>query len=187
MLQEFSPLNIRWMTATDISIGEDEELLSLAHASGCLVLFIGFESLRGENLRQIDDGQWKYRYLSKYGEYIQKIQSHGIRVQGGFIIGFDEDDNSTFDAITDFVTTNHLYDVKISVLTPFPGTRLRGRLQKEGRIIPTDWDNYTGYDVNYIPKKITKDELEKGVVEIYQKVTDNEYTLKNMALFQEDS
>jgi radical SAM superfamily enzyme YgiQ (UPF0313 family) len=184
LLQEFGPLNMRWVTGTDISIGEDEELLSLAYESGCRVLFIGFESLNGANLRDIDAQQWKHKYLDKYPEYIQKIQSHGIGVQGSFIVGFDEDDISTFDAITDFVMTNHLYGVQIAVLTPLPRTRLRDRLQKEGRIAATDWDNYTGLDVNYVPKKMTKDELERGVVEIYQKVANKEYFLRNMEYFK---
>ena len=84
LLEQLTSLQIRWLSQTDISIAEHDDLLSLAYQSGCILLFIGFESLRGENLRQIDDRQWKYRYLSKYAEYIEKIQSHGIRVQGGF-------------------------------------------------------------------------------------------------------
>jgi len=184
LLEQLVPLNVRWVTGTDISIGEDEGLLALAYESGCRVVFVGFESLSGVNLRMIDAQQWKHKQLPKYPEYIEKIQSHGIGVQGSFIVGFDEDDASTFNAITDFVRTTHLYDVKISVLTPYPRTRLRERLQKEGRIAATDWDNYTSLDVNYVPKKMTKDELERGVVETYQKVTDKEHLLKNMEYFK---
>jgi len=185
LLEQLGPLNIRWMAQTDISIAENEDLLSLAYNTGCVFLFIGFESLNIANLRHIDEQQWKHKYLHKYSEYIQKIQSHGIGVQGAFIVGFDEDDASTFDAITEFATTNHLYGIQIAVVTPYPGTRLRERLRKEGRITPTDWDNYTCFDVNYVPKKMTKDEIERGMVQIYQKVTDKEFFIKNMEYFKE--
>ena len=137
------------------------------------------------NLRRIDDQRWKHNYLQKYSEYIQKIQSHGIGVQGAFIVGFDEDDASTFATLTDFVTTNHLYGIQITVVTPLPGTRLRDRLQAEGRIPPTDWDNYTCFDVNFVPKKMTKDDLERGVVQVYQKVTDKETVLETMKYFRD--
>jgi radical SAM superfamily enzyme YgiQ (UPF0313 family) len=145
---------------------------------------IGLESLNSANLRHVDEQQWKHKHLHKYSEYIQKIQSHGIGVQGAFIVGFDEDDTSTFATLTDFITANHLYGIEVSVVTPLPGTRLRDRLEKEGRIAATDWDNYTGWDVNYVPNKMTKDELEKGVVQVYQKVTDKEFFVKNMEYFK---
>jgi radical SAM superfamily enzyme YgiQ (UPF0313 family) len=184
LLEQLAPLNIRWSTQTDISIAEDDELLSLTYKSGCRALFIGFESLNGANLRNIDDRQWKHKHLHTYSEYIQKIQSHGIGVIGAFIVGFDEDDASTFATLTDFITTNHLWGIQVAIVTPFPGTRLRDRLQAEGRIAPSDWDNYTMFDVNFVPKKMTKDELERGVVQIYQKVTDKETGLETMKYFK---
>jgi len=184
LLRQLASLDIRWIALTDISIAEDDDLLSLAYQSGCFSLLIGFESLRGENLRHIDDRQWKHRYLSKYSEYIQKIQAHGIGVHGAFIVGFDEDDASTLDTIADFAIENYLYAIGVTVLTPLPGTRLRERLEKEGRIAERSWENYTCYDVNFVPNKMTKDELEKGVVQIYEKVTARDVFLRNMEYFK---
>ena len=122
--------------------------------------------------------------MSKYAEYIEKIHSHGIRVQGGFIVGFDEDDVSTFDTIADFAITNHLASVQFAVLTPFPGTRLRERLQQEDRIVATDWADYTGWDATFVLKKMSKDELERGLVQIYQRVTAKDVFLRNMEYFK---
>ena len=184
LLEELVPLKIRWMAQTDISIAEDEELLSLAYKSGCAFLFIGFESLNSANLKNIDKEKWKYGYFDKYPDYIKKIQSHGIGVQGAFIVGFDEDDNSVFDRIADFIIGNNMYGAQITILTPLPGTKLRDLLEKEGRITGNSWGNYTGFDVNYVPKKLTKDDLERGVVQIYQRITAKENFLKNMEHFK---
>jgi radical SAM superfamily enzyme YgiQ (UPF0313 family) len=113
LLQQLAGLNIVWGAITDISIAEDDDLLSLARRSGCRTLFIGFESLKGGNLWHIE--KWKHSYLNKYSEYIRRIQSHGIGVHGAFIVGFDEDDASTFDTIVEFVLENNLYGADISL------------------------------------------------------------------------
>jgi radical SAM superfamily enzyme YgiQ (UPF0313 family) len=184
LLERLAPLKIRWMAQTDVSIAEHDDLLESAYRSGCVFLFIGFESLSAANLRSIDKDQWKYSRLERYPEYIRKIQSFGIGVQGAFIVGFDGDDGAVFDTITDFILGNNLYGAQISVLTPFPGTKLRERLEHEGRITCSHWQNYSGFDVNYIPEQITKEELERGVVRIYQRITERDFFLKNMEHFK---
>ena len=77
-----------------------------------------------------------------------------------------------------------MYGAQISVLTPFPGTKLRDTFEKEGRVTGNNWGNYTGFDVNYIPRKFSRDDLEKGVVQIYQKITRKEIFIKNMEYFK---
>jgi len=185
LLEKLIPLKIRWMAQTDVSIAEHDDLLDLAYRSGCIFLFIGFESLNAGSLRKVDKDEWKYKRLEKYPEYIRKIQSFGIGVQGAFIVGFDEDDSSVFNGVSDFIVENKLYGAQITILTPLPGTTVRLALEKEGRITGNDWRSYTGFDVNFTPRKMTKDELERGVVRIYQKITEKEVFLKNMEHFKD--
>lgn len=169
-LEEIKGLNIRWNAQTDISIAEHDELLRAMKESGCFCLFIGFESLSEANMQTIDRYGWKFRNLSMYPEYIKKIQSYGIGVHGAFIIGLPHDDKSIFKGISDFIIENHLYDAQITISTPLPGTRLREQLVKEGRVLPTKWEDYTFIDVNYVHNKLTKDELENGLIEIYRRI-----------------
>ena len=57
-----------------------------------------------------------------------------------------------------------LYEVQITVLTPFPGTPLYDRLLSEGRILkPERWDLCTLFDVNYVPRRMTAEELRQGM------------------------
>ena len=57
-----------------------------------------------------------------------------------------------------------LYDVQITVLTPFPGTPLYDRLLRAGRILePERWELCTLFDVNYVPKNMTPEELREGL------------------------
>ena len=167
-LERIVDVKIRWIGQSDISIAKNESLLRLIKKSGCVALFIGFESIIEENLKGLDSSDWKMRQLSNYGDYIRSIQNNGIGIIGTFIVGFDNDDDTIFEKLTDFITGNRLAGAQIAALTPFPGTRMRDELQHEGRILDTSWGNYTFYDVNIRPKNMSPEELEKGILEVFK-------------------
>jgi hypothetical protein len=74
-----------------------------------------------------------------------------------------------FDEIREFVARSRLLEVQITVLTPFPGTRLYDRLAAEGRLLyPGAWDRCTLFDVNFCPKGMTVDELEDGLMRLWR-------------------
>ncbi|PIP68074.1 MAG: B12-binding domain-containing radical SAM protein [Candidatus Omnitrophica bacterium CG_4_9_14_0_2_um_filter_42_8] len=185
LLKELKNLNIRWVTQSDISIANDDKLLKLLKDSGCMFLFVGLESLDYDNLAGINARGWKSRQLRLYEDSIARIQSHGIGVMGAFIVGFDGDNKSVFDKIADFTIKNHLYGLQVTIMTPLPGTRLRNRLEKEGRLLSNEWDNYTFFDVNYVPKKITRDELQKGLLSVYSRVYNRDVHLEKARYFKE--
>ncbi|MGE5339926.1 MAG: B12-binding domain-containing radical SAM protein [Candidatus Omnitrophota bacterium] len=168
LLQELIPLKLSWIAQSDISIGEDEQLLKLLFASGCRAIYTGFESLSEENLNYLDPLNWKLSQLHKYAYLIKKIQSHGIGIHGSFIVGFDKDNEHTFRHIIDFIIDNELLNRTVSILTPYPGSRLRKRLQNEQRLLDVEWSQYNGCHVTFIPKSMTVQELEKGFVKIWR-------------------
>lgn len=185
LLDRIAPLRIRWAASTDVSIGYDEEFLEKLRRSGCTVLLIGFESINEENLKGLNRNDWKRRRVKDYPKLIQRIQSHGIGIMGAFIVGFDNDKESVFDDLANFILDNNLYASQIAVLTPLPGTRLRERLSSEKRLLESTWDKYTFLDVNYVPKYLTADELEAGVLDIYRKVYSKEARLSVVKHFKQ--
>lgn len=162
LVEELVSLKIQWFASTDVTIAEDEGLLRRMYDSGCLFLFIGFESVSEAGLDAIDRHNWKLKQLWNYPQAIERIQANGIVVLGSFIVGLDSDDLSVFDTLERFIRDNHVYRFHISVLTPYPGTRLRARLAQEGRLLDTPWANYTMWDVNFRPKRMRPEELEAG-------------------------
>ncbi len=95
---------------------------------------------------------------------VRRIQVHGISVNGCFILGLDNQTPAIFEQVLEFAMKAPLYDVQITVLTPFPGTPLFARLLREGRILaPGRWDLCTLFDVNFVPKSMTIDELRRGI------------------------
>lgn len=179
------PLNVRWMCTADVSIAEDEELLKLLYRSGCGMVYIGFESISEKSLDSVDRSNWKAKQVKDYPKAIHKIQSYGIGVWGSFVVGFDNDEGSIFQDMEEFIVANNLYAVYVGILTPFPGTRLRERLKREGRLLDTDWSHYTLADVNYVPRRMTCEELEEGHYRLFKNVLAPEVRRKKRTYFRE--
>jgi radical SAM superfamily enzyme YgiQ (UPF0313 family) len=178
-LKALIPLKVKWFTETDISIAEDEELLRLMYQSGCYQLLIGLESTSKESLDGIDTHNWKLKQRDKYLESINRIQSNGITVNGCFVVGLDGDTPDIFTDIRDFIETSKLLEAQVTVLTPYPGTPLYKRLKQEGRLIEEQyWDRCTMFDLNFKPKNMTSEDLEKGLLWIFEEIYNEKEYLK---------
>lgn len=171
LLKLFANYKMRWFTETDISIAYDDELLELLAKSNCSQVLIGFESINSDSIKSLDEG-WKFKHFDNYTKAIDKIQSYGISVNGCFILGFDSDTKETFIETEKFIKESKLSDVQITLLTPFPNTDLYNQLEKEGRLLPTNWDKCTLFDVMFVPKNFTVGALENE----FQKLMTNIYT-----------
>ncbi|MHA1381614.1 MAG: B12-binding domain-containing radical SAM protein [Candidatus Helarchaeota archaeon] len=179
LLEALIPLRIKYFTESDVSIAEDEKLLNLMERSGCITVFIGFESLIPENLASLQRNKLKLKRLKMYSEACRKIQSHGIQILGAFIVGFDHDNRDVFNQLIDFSLENNILG-QYHILTPFPGTRIRSKLIKDGRLPVNDkrWDLYSCFDLVFNPKNMTKKELEEGLLRVYQGVYSKNAHLK---------
>lgn len=156
--------DIRYFTETDVSVADDEDLLALLQDSGCAQVLIGFESsartaLEGLELRS----DWKARQVDRYAAAIERIQSRGVSVNGCFVLGLDGSGPEVFDEVRAFVRSSGLHDVQITIQTAFPGTPLYARLAREGRLLePLAWERCTLFDVNFLPARMSVEELWSG-------------------------
>ena len=164
LLPELARRRIRWFTETDISIGEDDTILDLLAESGCAEVLIGLESPVPDGLSGVETrSNWKLKHVDRYREALRNIQEHGIRVNGCFVLGLDGHGPDIFDRVREFVREADLFDVQITVLTPFPGTPLYARLRDENRLThPGAWERCTLFDVNFQPSGMSVSELEIG-------------------------
>ena len=98
-------------------------------------------------------------------------------MNGCFVIGLDGHTPEIFDQVFDFVRDSGLYEVQITILTPFPGTPLYDRLEREHRILePGAWDRCTLFDVNYQPANLTVAELADGFRDLAVRLYSDEFT-----------
>jgi len=186
LLPEVTKRGIRWFTETDISVGEDEVLLDLLRESGCAEVLIGLESPVADGLDRVElRSNWKLKRLPSYQARLRTIQDHGIRVNGCFVLGLDGHGPDIFDRVREFVWDADLFDVQLTVQTPFPGTPLHARLQAEGRLIADgDWRRCTLFDVNYQPSGMSAAELREGLIRLGQDVYSEEWTRRRRDRFK---
>jgi len=165
LCRAIEPLGIKWFTETDVSVADDPELLEWMARAGCRQVLIGLETPESGELAKIElGGRFKQRRHPSYAAAIERIQAHGITVNGCFILGLDGQGPEAFDAVLDFVEKTSLYEVQVTYMTAFPGTPLYRRLEREGRIIePRRWDLCTLFDVNFQPRGMSVDELRQGM------------------------
>jgi radical SAM superfamily enzyme YgiQ (UPF0313 family) len=170
--------NVRWFTETDLSVGRDEELLQLMRDSGCRQVLIGLESPRAESLDGVElKANWKMKQVGSHKEAVDRIQSYGIRVIGCFVLGLDGDTPDIFGQVDDYARELQLSDVQITFQTPFPGTPLYQRLMDEGRILRDGaWELCTLFDINFLPKNMTVEELQEGFLWLAEKTYSAEET-----------
>lgn len=178
---------VRWFTETDLSVADDDELLELMRDAGCHQILIGLESPRAERLDRVEQkSNWKYRRVETYLKSIEKIQRQGITVNGCFIVGMDGDGPECFDGIYEFVKASGLYDVQVTLLTPFPGTPLWQRFLREGRLLdPCATERATLFDINYQPTHLSVEELREGFVDLVSRLYAPEFVRYREGRFRE--
>ena len=159
LFEIFKRYGVKWMGFTTIKIAKNEKLLRKAQESGCVSLFIGFESLHQESL---DGVSKRFVPAKELSDLVKTIQGYHIGIQGSFIFGFDQDDPAVFKNTVEFVQKNNMELPNFSILTPFPGTPLQKRLEGEGRIFDHDWSHYDMSHVVFQPQRMTIRELQDG-------------------------
>ena len=159
LLTMLSHYRLRWVSQGPIHIAENEEMISLMAKAGCHGLFIGFESLRTENLDLMGK---RINRVEAYEGGIRRLHDAGIGVYASFVFGYDYDDNSVFDEFLEFAERNRIDGAFLPILTPFPGTRIHQRLKQGNRLLTEDWSKYDMATVVFRPKKMTVQELQEG-------------------------
>ncbi|MGC9308590.1 MAG: B12-binding domain-containing radical SAM protein [Thermoplasmatota archaeon] len=176
LFKRMKKLDKKWIANGNLNVlGRDTEFLELAREAGCLQWFVGFESISKETLKQIHKTT-NVNIVDRYGEYVHKIQRHGMGVSGGIIFGFDNDTPEVFEETYEAIEEWQPDAIEFNILTPYPGTAIYERFERENRILTRDWSKYSQAHVVYQPKNMTVDELREG----YRWITKKYYSWPEM-------
>ena len=145
-------------TEASINLADDEELIQLMTRAGFSKVFIGIETPDENSLEECNKGQNTNRDLV---QDVKRLQRSGLEVQGGFIVGFDSDNQSIFQRQIDFIQNSGIVTAMVGLLQAPPGTKLYERLRQENRIAgDMSGDNVDG-STNIIPR-MGMDKLRNG-------------------------
>lgn len=157
LFDALAAVDARYFTEVDWRVGEDPALTAGLAASGCVQVLVGIESLV---FRHPGMGP-KQAELPRVLAALDAIQAAGVAVIGCFIVGCDGETWDSLDRLAEFVESCDLTDVQLTLQTPFPGTALRRRLAREGRLLPgRGWSHCTLFDLTFRPDAMTVGELE---------------------------
>jgi len=184
LLTKMIPLKRWWLTQASMDIAKNKELLDLMKKSGCIGIFFGIESFGKGSLKEASKKQNK---VQEYQKRIATLHEKGICVMAGFIAGFDGDTPTSVK-----VMAKQLYDIGVdvpflSLLSPYPGTVLYSKLDSENRLLKErGWEFYNGYNVSFIPKNMTSNELLQAHRALWKEAFSLKYSLKRIirAFFQ---
>jgi len=154
-----------------LNLVDDEELLVLMRDAGFSAVFIGLETPSLESLNECGKIQNKNRNMV---EDVKKVHNYGMEVYGGFIVGFDSDDESIFEAQYKFIQEAGIVVATVGILNAFPGTKLFYRMERENRLTGESSGNNTDFSTNFVTK-MDKDIL----VTEYKKLLLSLYSVEN--------
>ena len=155
---------------SSVNLADDESLMKQLTDTGFDGTFIGIETPDEVSLNYCNKIQNQNRDLVSS---VKKIQQAGLRVSGGFIVGFDSDTPSVFERQTEFIQRSGIVNAMVGLLNAPKNTTLYYRLQAENRLTSPSSGNNTDYSMNFIPK------MNRGILlEGYRSILENIYSVK---------
>jgi hypothetical protein len=162
-------------TEASINLADDEELLGLMRDIDFRYLFIGIESADEEILKS---SQKSTNLNRKLYDDLHIIYKYGMIVNGGFIIGFDNETSEAARSIADSVDNGKICMAMIGLLYALPNTQLTRRLINENRLSEDsglldennkDIVDQTTYGLNFVTRR-PRDEVLGDLIYVLEKV-----------------
>ncbi|HEX8142601.1 MAG TPA: B12-binding domain-containing radical SAM protein [Pyrinomonadaceae bacterium] len=147
--QERNGRPFEFLTEASVNLADDEDLLDGMRRAGFDRVFLGIETPVEESLLE---AQKKQNIRVSLLDSVKKIQSYGMEVMGGFIVGFDTDPEDIFERQINFIRESAIPLAMVGLLTALPDTQLWRRLKREGRLLAESAGNNTSTDLNFVPK-----------------------------------
>jgi radical SAM superfamily enzyme YgiQ (UPF0313 family) len=137
------------LTEASLNLAEDRDLLAMMREAHFISVFLGIETPVADSLKETTKFQNLRQDLL---ESVRLIQSYGIEVMAGFIVGFDNDPRDVFERQIQFIREAAIPLSMVGLLSALPNTQLWRRLKAEGRLLKESLGNNTLLDLNFIPK-----------------------------------
>lgn len=166
------------------NVAADDSLLELLAKARIRGIFIGIETTSIDILKKMK----KFQNLRKsFLESIRRIQSYGILVTCGFILGNDGEGKDTLKNILQLIEEGCLDVSATSILTAFAHTPLIERMKKQNRLL---WkvdeidleESHSEFGMNFIPDRDRK-EILHDYLELIARITSPALFFRQTRLF----
>ncbi|MDR2009437.1 MAG: B12-binding domain-containing radical SAM protein [Bacteroidales bacterium] len=173
LIKQIKDMGLIWHAAVSTNIVHHPELIIKMAESGCRSLFIGFESINDNSILNVNKKQNK---VSEYERLIKLLHDNGIMVNASLVFGFDNDTPETFDKTLAWLIRNRVETMTGHILTPYPGTILYRRFEKDKRVFCHDLEKYNTAHAVFNPVYFAPEQLEAE----YRKIYKDFYSFRNI-------
>ena len=177
--KENDAFGFNFTTEASLNLADDQELMQLMKDANFKAVFLGIETPDESGLIASNKLQNTRRSLL---ESVATIQSYGMQVMGGFILGFDTDREDIFDRMVEFIQKSGIPIAMVGLLQAMPGTQLFRRLRGEGRIVNEDAGNNVGGHLNFLPR-MDAAKLVEGYHEVLNRIYSCEAYYERVKLY----
>ncbi len=140
-----------FFTEVTLNLGDQPEIMALMQRAGFDYVFIGIETPSVKSL--LETGK-KINTTGRMQDKVAAIQSHGMQVSAGFIIGFDNDPDDIAIRMIDAIHELGIPMAMVGLLQALPDTDLADRLAAEGRLLSSsDGNNTHQFALNFMPAR----------------------------------
>ena len=146
-----------WVAQITTNLLKDEELVELIAASGGRFIFIGLESINPESLKS---ARKQFNRPEEYSGVLSGLSKRGVYAITSFIVGMEDDRPGMASAISSEIDAWPPVLPVFGLLTPYPGTPLYERLQKQGRLLrPEHWLDFRPFRMTFKPNHLSLDQM----------------------------
>jgi radical SAM superfamily enzyme YgiQ (UPF0313 family) len=154
-----------WVCQVRCDVAKDNELLNLMARAGCGVVCVGFESVNPMTLEAFQ----KRQTVEEIVTAIRSFHENKIKIHGMFVLGGEDDNKNTIWETLKFAVKQKIDTMQMTILTPFPGTKVYEDLEAQKRIFTKDWSLYDAQHIVFSPKLLSAQELQLNIVRAYAK------------------
>ncbi|MEL6342154.1 MAG: radical SAM protein [Myxococcota bacterium] len=156
----------RFGTEASTDLARHRDLMSGMRESGFEWVFLGIETPDPKSLAETKKYQNTQTDLL---DSVNTIYHHGIDILAGFIVGFDNDTEASFQLQKDFLQATGIQMANVSMLQAMPKTPLYERLEAEGRLRESGGEGKIDVKLstNIQPRGMSYEALVSGYRQLY--------------------
>lgn len=133
-------LNVYWTSSGNIDL-VDEEVIKTMFKASCTRIGFGIENLLPKTIEKIKPKQ--NINIAELQNTLEMVRKNGILIKGFFMIGYPWETMEDLEKMSVDICKLPLDEIRITIFTPFPGTKLYDEFLKQDLIKSTDFSDYS--------------------------------------------
>jgi radical SAM superfamily enzyme YgiQ (UPF0313 family) len=168
-----------FFTEASVNLADDLALCDRMVKAGFKRVFVGIETPVSGSLQECHKLHNQSRDLV---ESVRTLQRAGLEVMGGFIVGFDHDQQDIFKRQFEFIQRSGVVMAMVCLLQALPQTRLHQRLRREGRLETAATGNNTEAVLNF-KTRLNREFLQNGYRDLMKKLYEPKVYYQRIRIF----